>query len=114
MFRIKRIDSRLVPNKNNLFTPSKQNISFVLTESKISHLTKTKKKVQTAVSRLKGSQSSRNFTRIQGVSSRLSEVAKPVRRHKVNDPNAAIIDKTIASLGNLSSRVMMGYEKQQR
>jgi hypothetical protein len=103
----------MVPTRSNLFTPSKQNMSFVLNEGRISNLTKTKKKkVNNAVSKFKGSQSSRNFTRIQGASSRLSEIAKPVRHHKANDKSLSGIYRTIASLGNLSSRVLASSSSQ--
>jgi hypothetical protein len=103
----------MAPTRSNLFTPSKQNMSFVLNEGRISNLTKTKKKkVNNAVSKFKSSQSSRNFTNVQGTSSRLSEIAKPVRYHKAIDKSLAGIDKTIASLGNLSSRVLTGSNSQ--
>lgn len=106
--------------KKSIYTPSKKDISFVHGSSldgrkSMNNLTKTKKKkVHTAMTKInKGSQSSRNFAKIPGSSSRMSEITKSMyKRSKQDRQITPRIDKGSGAIGSISSRLVKDYEKE--
>ena len=105
-------------NKKSILTPNKRECSFGLTSSidgrkTLNHLTKTKKKrMHAAIGKVKGAQTSRNMSKINGVSSRISTVSKTNTRHKYINKMASRKDRTLESLGALSSRILNNYEQE--
>ncbi|CAI2373875.1 unnamed protein product [Moneuplotes crassus] len=107
--------------KKSIMTPNKKDGSFVLTSSIDGRKTMNpisrnkKKKVHAAIGKIKGPQTSRNLSKMQGVSSRITGASRGTSKgaskgRYTGNTNTSRTERALESLTGLSAQVSHNYE----